>query len=135
MDTADSSGHDEATPTPVISLIEGAEPTTEPPRPDICDVEIAEGTQLAEIYGHAGSVREAFRGHYVLNPDYAHEFERAGVGLAARAQCDDRKFIAAIEWSALPFWIGVAYQPQLASSREHGHPLIRALVSAAVERA
>ena len=132
LSEASSSGYDPDCPTPVIHLLEGEEPSFEGLAAMQLEVELEAGSALAGFYAQGANVQETFRGHYVVNPDFAAEYERAGLCFSGRASLGERRFIAAMEWKALPFWVGVAYQPQLASGPERGHPVIRALVEAAV---
>ena len=127
---ANSTAYDESTDFPVINKLFDDVPFVDRFSPEVIEVEVSDGSGLADLYGHAGVVRESFRGHFVMNPDYAPEFEAAGFRFPVRGQVGDRPFIAGLEWNALPFYTGVAYLPQAASAPDHCHPVIKGLLAA-----
>lgn len=128
---ANSSAYDESTPAPVIQRLHPDDPLDEFKAVQ-ADFEILPDTALARAYGRAGSVREMFRGHYVLNPDYAPDFEAGGIPISARGRQGDAQFLAAVELPDRRFFMGVAWLPQTLSRPGRSHPLIRSFVAAVV---
>ncbi|MCA9322793.1 MAG: hypothetical protein KDB53_18775 [Planctomycetes bacterium] len=131
-ENANSLAYDEHTPCPVITLLDHDDGPIDKFSPREVSFEIEPDSRLAEIYGHAGVVKEEFRGHYVLNPDYASDFAVAGVKLSARGQVDEAGFLAALEWPQLRFCLGVAWLPQNRSRSGAPHPLFRAFVAESI---
>ena len=132
LDDANSLAYDEATSCPVITRLHVDEAPIDKFHPIMVDFDIEEGSELAKAYGRHGQVSESFRGHYVMNPDYASEFEQAGAKLSARGHHGGVDFLAAMEWPELDFYMGVAWLPQNTSGPGAPHPLIRAFVEQAV---
>ncbi|MCB9831217.1 MAG: hypothetical protein H6807_01990 [Planctomycetes bacterium] len=133
QDRANSTAYDEASPYPVITRLESDQSPIDKVSPVTIDVRLRAESMLWNIYGKRHEVREAFRGHYVVNPDYLEDFEDRGVQFSARGRWGDSHFVAAFERSDLPFQIGVAYLPQFASRPGRPHPLFLALVKAGLE--
>lgn len=129
-ENATSSVFDDDAPNPVITRFDARATVAGRTVPRYVDIEIHEGTELARIYGQSGVVREAFGANAVFNADYAAETERAGFKLCAHGIFKEQRFIAAGEWNALPYYIGVSYLPQVAGA-EKPHPLFTALIEAA----
>ena len=124
---------DETTDYPIISRLDDERPSwIVDEGPEVADIEVFPDTRLSAIYSQSGIVREAVRGDAAFNSDYLGEFERAGIVFPARARHPQRSFVAAMEWNALPFYVGVAFLPQFASRPEHSHPLLEALVAEAL---
>lgn len=131
---ANATRWDEQTTAPVVSRIERRWSEVEGTRPHFVMVNVHPGTQLAGLYGQAGDHREAFHEAQVVNPDYAAEYERAGFAFSATLERGEQHLLAALESPELPYWIGVAFQPQVTSSAGRPHPLIRGLIEAARRR-
>lgn len=130
---ANNTAYDDACEHPVVTQLVSDEPPIDKFKPKTIDVQVEPDSLLGRCYDGAASVREAFRGHYVMNPDYLSEFEEAGFSFPARGSVGGRDFVAAIEWNELPFFVGVAYLPQYDSAPGNEHGLIRALVAAGLE--
>jgi CTP synthase (UTP-ammonia lyase) len=91
-------------------------------------VNIEPGSRLAEIYG-ATQAAETYHCNFGVNPDYLHAFE----GGALRFSCRDRDGQPrAFEVEGPGFFIGTAYQPERWALEEKSHPLVAALLSAAL---
>ncbi len=129
---ANSTAYDEHAEFPVISRLELDHPPIDKFAPKEIQVELTRESRLAAIYGGAGPFTEEFRGHFVANPDFLPAFESHGVYFPGRGTLGDRTFVAAIERRDLPFYQGVAYLPQNRSTPEAPHPLMVALIEAAI---
>lgn len=125
---ADVAAFRDDTSMPVFGRF-SAEPhaTLEDVRMRTVDVEFFEGTKLAALYGRA-SEKEQIRPLHAFNADFAADFERSGVQIAAHATIGGRKIFAALASTALDFHVGVAYLPQMSSTPERPHPLLLGLV-------
>ena len=119
---ADSSEHERPTAHPVIvpmvCRLDGAHA-----------VHIVAGTKLAALYGTADSpVDETYFCGFAADAAYEARFEQAGLRMNARASDGMPR---GCELPEHPFFMATAFQPQM---RPH-HPVIRALVEAAQQRA
>ena len=135
LDGANSREFDSRTPHPVIDLM-----------PDQADVVekggtmrlgsypamLAAGSQVAEIYG-ASAVTERHRHRYEVNSRYRARLEEAG--LRCSGTSPDDRLVEFVELPGHPYWIGTQAHPEFKSRPDRPHPLFRALVAAAVERA
>jgi CTP synthase len=135
LDAANSSEFDSRTPHPVIDLM-----------PDQADVVekggtmrlgsypamLASGSQVAEIYG-ASAVTERHRHRYEVNPRYRARLEAAG--LRCSGTSPDDRLVEFVELTGHPYWVGTQAHPEFKSRPDRPHPLFRALVGAALERA
>ena len=135
LEGANSREFDSRTPHPVIDLM-----------PDQADVVekggtmrlgsypamLSAGSQVAEIYG-ASAVTERHRHRYEVNPRYRARLEEAG--LRCSGTSPDDRLVEFVELPGHPYWIGTQAHPEFKSRPDRPHPLFRALVAAAVERA
>ncbi len=132
---ANSREFDSRTPHPVIDLMED--------QADVVDkggtmrlgsypAMLAPGSQVAQIYG-ASAVTERHRHRYEVNPRYRARLEAAGLRCSG-ASPDDR-LVEFVELTGHPFWIGTQAHPEFKSRPDRPHPLFRALVGAARQRA
>jgi CTP synthase len=132
---ANSREFDSRTPHPVIDLM--------PEQADVVDkggtmrlgsypALLAAGSQIAEIYG-ASAVTERHRHRYEVNPRYRGRLEAAG--LRCSGTSPDDRLVEFVELSGHPLWVGTQAHPEFKSRPLRPHPLFRALVGAALERA
>lgn len=91
-------------------------------------VHIEPGSRLAEIYG-ASRAAETYHCNFGVNPDYLPAFE----GVALSFSCRDREGAPrAFELDGHRFYIGTAYQPERWALEGKSHPVIAALLNAAL---
>jgi CTP synthase len=135
LEGANSRESDSRTPYPVIDLM--------PDQEDVVDkggtmrlgsypAMLAPGSQVACIYG-AGAVTERHRHRYEVNPRYRSRLEEAG--LRCSGTSPDDRLVEFVEFPGHPFWVGTQAHPEFKSRPLRPHPLFRALVEAALERA
>ncbi len=92
------------------------------------------GTQMADIYGSPEMlIFERHRHRYEFNPRYRSRLEQAG--LVCSGESPDGRLVEMIELASHPLWIGTQAHPEFKSRPDRPHPLFRALVGAASERA
>jgi CTP synthase len=92
------------------------------------------GTQMAEIYGSPEMlIFERHRHRYEFNPRYRSRLEQAG--LVCSGESPDGRLVEMIELPGHPLWIGTQAHPEFKSRPDRPHPLFKALVGAASERA
>ncbi len=135
LDGANSREFDSRTPHPVIDLM-----------PDQADVVekggtmrlgsypamLSAGSQVAGIYG-ASAVTERHRHRYEVSSRYRARLEEAG--LRCSGTSPDDRLVEFVELTGHRYWIGTQAHPEFKSRPDRPHPLFRALVAAAVERA
>ena len=85
------------------------------------------GTRLASIYDTTSQVVEMTTCNYGLAPGMQHIADSYGMTIAAT---DDTNEARAIERTDHPFFVATLYQPQLSSTPEHPHPILRAFIDA-----
>ena len=91
------------------------------------DIVLRAGTRLAAIYA-AEHVTEEYNCGFGFNPAYRDLFDGSELAISAEdAEGDPR----AIEIASLPFFFGVAFQPERRALRGQTHPLTTAFVEAA----
>jgi len=97
---------------------------------------IVPGTIAASVYGE--SVNERHRHRYEVNNGYVDRLQDAGLVISARTPAESLTEIVEMPRSganAHPWFVGVQFHPEFTSTPRDGHPLFRAYVEAAVERA
>jgi CTP synthase len=90
------------------------------------------GSVVAGAYG-TELVYERHRHRFEVNPRYRGRLEAAGLCCSGNS-LDDR-LVEFIELPGHPFWVGTQAHPEFKSRPDNPHPLFRALVAAALERA
>jgi CTP synthase (UTP-ammonia lyase) len=85
------------------------------------------GARLAAIYDTTSPPVEMTTCNYGLAPDMEHIADMHGMTIAAT---DDTSEARAIERTDHPFFIATLSQPQLSSTPEHPHPILRAFIDA-----
>jgi CTP synthase len=93
---------------------------------------LAAGSVVAGAYG-TELVYERHRHRFEVNPRYRGRLEAAGLYCSGNS-LDDR-LVEFIELPGHPFWVGTQAHPEFKSRPDNPHPLFRALVAAALERA
>ena len=92
------------------------------------------GTQMADIYGSPEMlIFERHRHRYEFNPRYRSRLEQAG--LVCSGESPDGRLVEMIELASHPLWIGTQAHPEFKSRPDRPHPLFKALVGAASDRA
>jgi CTP synthase (UTP-ammonia lyase) len=95
------------------------------------ELHLVPGSKLAGIYGAATTV-EQYNCRYGLNPQYR---ERLKSGPLRVAAVDAEGDVRAVELEGHPFFVATLFQPERSALAGQDHPLIRAFVGAARERA
>ena len=93
-------------------------------------VELTPGSRLAAIYGTASPV-ELTTCNYGLAPGMHHLASSFGMTVSAT---DDTGEARAVERADHPFFIATLYQPQLSSTAERPHPILRSFVEVITAR-
>ena len=122
IESAESSEDNPSASTPVIdalacSLIDVGEA-----------IDIDPASRLGEIYGCARSI-ETYHCNFGLNADYLPAFEASAMIFSCR---DGKGHPRAFELDGQRFFIGTAYQPERRALEEKLHPVVAALVAAAL---
>jgi CTP synthase len=123
------------TPHPVIDLMDDQVDVEEKGatmRLGACLAQLEPGSQVAAIYG-SEIVSERHRHRYEVNPRYRDRLIAAG--LRCSGTSPDDRLVEFIELPGHPFWIGTQAHPEFKSRPDRPHPLFRALVGAALNRA
>lgn len=89
------------------------------------------GSPIAEMYGRT-EVEEQYYCNFGLNPDYERTVHDGGLRIVGR-DVDGEPRIFTIP--AHPFFVATLFVPSLTSTPEHPHPVISALLRAAVRAA
>ena len=84
------------------------------------------GTRLAAIYDTTSPLVEMTTCNYGLAPGVQYIADSYGMTIAAT---DDTNEARAIERTDHPFFIATLYQPQLSSTPEHPHPILRVFIA------
>jgi CTP synthase (UTP-ammonia lyase) len=91
-------------------------------------VHFVPGSQIAAIYGQA-EASEDFRCNYGFNPAFTERFRASALRFVA---LDDAGDLRAIEMPRHRFYLATLFLPQMRSTPEQPHPLIKAFVQAAI---
>ncbi len=132
---ANSSEFDQATPHPVIDLMDTQREVTDKGgtmRLGAYVAELTPGSQVAEAYGSL-VVSERHRHRYEFNSRYRSRFDEGG--LACSGVSPDGRLVEFIELPEHPFWVATQAHPELKSRPNRPAPLFGALLGAALERA
>ncbi|MDD9375757.1 hypothetical protein M8Z33_03520 [Streptomyces sp. ZAF1911] len=95
-------------------------------------LELAAGSRLASVYPGRDATVETYHCKYGLNPDYEETILDSDLRISG---WDAEKAPRAIELPDHPFFIGSLFQPELSSTADELHPLIKVFLAAVVERA
>ncbi|MBQ6927165.1 MAG: CTP synthase, partial [Oscillospiraceae bacterium] len=96
-----------------------------------CPCEIVVGTTMDRCYRQA-FISERHRHRYEFNNDYRDALTRAGLTLSGMSP--GGKLVEAVEFSDLPFYVGVQYHPEFKSRPNRPHPLFCGLIEAALQK-
>jgi CTP synthase len=132
---ANSREFDAASPHPVIDLMDEQREVVDmggTMRLGVYPAKLAPGSTVAAAYG-TELVYERHRHRFEVNPRYRGRLEAAGLFCSGNS-LDDR-LVEFIELPGHPFWVGTQAHPEFKSRPDNPHPLFRALVAAALERA
>jgi CTP synthase len=132
---ANSSEFDGDTPHPVIDLMEDQREVVNfggTMRLGVYPARLRPDSLVARSYGET-IVYERHRHRYEFNPRYRRRLEEAG--LLAVGTSPDNRLVEFVELAGHPFWVGTQAHPEFKSRPDRPHPLFRAFVGAALERA
>lgn len=134
-ENANSTEMDEASPYPVISLMEEQKAVTEKGgtmRLGAWDCELEQGTLVHEVYGGQKQIAERHRHRFEFNNDYKRAFEEAG--MVASGLNPETGLVEIIELPSHPWFIGVQYHPEYKSRVANPHPLFVGFVKAVLRQ-
>ena len=135
LQDANSREFDSTTPHPVIDLMPDQTTVVDKGgtmRLGAYPAMLAEGSTVAAVYG-ASAVTERHRHRYEVNNRYRARLEAAG--LRCSGTSPDGRLVEFVELEDHPYWVGTQAHPEFKSRPDRPHPLFRALVGAALERA
>jgi CTP synthase len=95
------------------------------------DCNLAEGSQVADIYGKL-HISERHRHRYEVNINYKDRLEQ--VGLRFSGMSPDGILPEIVEIPEHPWFIGVQFHPELKSKPFEPHPLFTSFIHAALEQ-
>ena len=95
------------------------------------DASLAEGSQVAEIYGIT-KIDERHRHRYEVDIKYREQLEAAGLRFSGMSP--DGRLPEIVEWTDHPWFIGVQFHPELKSKPFDPHPLFSSFIRAAIDR-
>ncbi len=130
---AHSTEMDEATPYPIIDMMEDQKKTSlkgGTMRLGSYACHIAKGSKAYEIYGRE-NIHERHRHRYELNNKYKEELNKAGMKTSGFNP--ETGLVEIVEIPKHPWFVGVQYHPELKSTVQSPHPLFLSFVKAAME--
>ena len=130
---AGHSENDPQTQTPLITQVACAVPERDEGAPLLSGrvrIDLVPGTLLQAAVARP-FVLEEFTCNYELNPAFQAAFEAAGMIVSGVGEQGD---VRAVELRGHPFFVATLFQPQLSSSPAAPHPLVLALLDAALAR-
>ena len=133
MPKANSTEFDEATPDPVIHIMEHQKRVSDKGatmRLGAYPCRITPGTRAADAYG-AESASERHRHRYEFNTAYRAPFEAKGARFAGICPAND--LVEIFELADHPWFVGVQFHPEFQSRPTAAHPLFRAFVHASLD--
>ncbi|WP_350287439.1 CTP synthase [uncultured Croceitalea sp.] len=132
---ASSTEMDEATPDPVISLMEEQKSVTNKGgtmRLGAWDCDLKAGSLVKEVYKGADKISERHRHRFEFNNDYKKALEDAG--LVASGLNTETNLVEIIELPSHPWFVGVQYHPEYKSTVANPHPLFVGFVKAVLKQ-
>jgi CTP synthase len=132
---ANSREFDSASPYLVINLMDEQREVVDmggTMRLGLYPAKLLGGSVVASAYGEE-LVYERHRHRYEVNPRYRSRLEGAGM-VCSGASLDDR-LVEFVELPEHPFFVGTQAHPEFKSRPDNPHPLFKALVGAALQRA
>jgi CTP synthase len=133
LERANSLEFDEATPHPVVTIMEGQKAVTDKGgtmRLGSYPCALKEGTKARELYG-AELVHERHRHRFEFNNGYRAQFEAAGMVFSGVNP--DLGLVEMIELNNHPHFIGCQFHPEFKSKPFAPHPLFAGFAQAALE--
>ncbi len=132
LTNANSTEMDEATPNPVISLMEEQKSVTNKGgtmRLGAWSCQLKEGSLVHSVYAGAETISERHRHRYEFNNAYKEQIEAAG--LLATGVNSDTGLVEIVELPDHPWFVGVQYHPEYKSTVANPHPLFVGFIKAA----
>ena len=133
LERANSLEFDEATPHPVVTLMEGQKALSDKGgtmRLGAYPCALKEGTKARELYG-CDLVQERHRHRYEFSNAYRAQYEAAG--LVFSGVNPDLNLVEMIELNNHPHFVGCQFHPEFKSKPFAAHPLFAGFVAAARE--
>jgi len=133
LERANSLEFDEATPHPVVTLMEEQKKITDKGgtmRLGSYACTLREGTRARELYGQ-DLIHERHRHRYEFNNAYRQQYE--GAGMVFSGMNTDLGLVEMIELANHPHFIGCQFHPEFKSKPFAPHPLFSGFVRAARE--
>jgi CTP synthase len=130
---AHSTEFDQATPDPVIALLEEQQKVEDKGgtmRLGLYPCAIQKGSHAWDAYGQI-EVQERHRHRYEFNDRYRERFREKGVIFSGLSP--DGKLVEILELKDHPFFLGTQFHPEFRSRPTHAHPLFRSFIGAAVK--
>lgn len=130
---AHSTEMDEATPYPVIDMMEEQKKISSKGgtmRLGAYNCRIKPGTKAAQIYP-VDEVHERHRHRYEFNNQFLDDFEKSG--MIAAGFNPKRNLVEIIELTDHPWFIGVQFHPEYRSTVDNPHPLFVKFIAASVK--
>ncbi len=93
-------------------------------------VVVRAGTLAARLYGR-NLVEENYYCNFALDPRFQPQLATAGMTISG---VDERHDARIVELAEHPFFLATLFVPQIASTAQQPHPLVRGFVAAAVQR-
>jgi len=135
MKGADSAEFNEASPYPVIALLEsqqGVEDLGGTMRLGAYPCVVREGTKAFEAYGEK-LIHERHRHRYEVNPEFLDKLEAEG--LVPSGTSPDGTLVEIVELADHPWFVAGQFHPEFKSRPNRAHPLFRDFIGAACRRA
>ena len=135
MKEAHSKEFNDATPYPVIDLMEDQEDVTEKGgtmRLGQYPCKLKEGTMARRLYGNQEIVYERHRHRYEVNNELRPQMESQGLIISGTSP--DNRLVEMIELQNHPYFAATQAHPEFKSRPNHAHPLFRGFVQAAVDK-
>ena len=130
---ANSTEFDEATPHPVIGMLQGQrgiEKKGGTMRLGTYPCSVAPETLAHQLYGQ-NLVLERHRHRFEVNPRYHRALLESGLTLSGTSP--DERLVEIVEIAEHPFFIASQFHPEFKSRPTRAHPMFRGLVEAAVQ--
>ena len=134
LNDANSTEFDQASPHPVICLLEEQKSITHKGASMrlgtwVCDLKPK--TKSFDLY-NSSTINERHRHRFEFNSDYREELEEAGLIVAGTSP--DGSLVEIIELGNHPFYVGAQFHPEFLSKPNYSHPLFKGFVAAALAR-
>jgi CTP synthase len=134
LERANSVEFDEASPHPVIHLMDSQKGVTAKGgtmRLGAYPCKLLPGTRAREAYG-AAEISERHRHRYEVNNDYRERLQEGGLVLSGLSP--DSRLVEMVEFPDHPWFVGCQFHPEFKSKPMAPHPLFTRFIAAAVAR-